>query len=266
MFKLILTLMLIVISSTVIADDDFLEFGSKEFKSEQYQKSAWNFSIGYGYLEWNRVMPEFEGSFDSIEDEETAYLSGLLLDFGREFYLGSSFSVNIKAGVGYYVSLEEITQQAHKDLDLDLAELDSSHELYTGELSLALGYLIDTKYVGIQPFIEGAFGAGMSRVDRHYEYDGLPGSADVPNPEKYKVIAEESFLYTKASLGLTIIGWKGITSHLKLTAMVISKSEREFRGRSETQAGSEISRSSKDDDLDETETIVTGSLGFGFIF
>jgi hypothetical protein len=265
MYKGLLTGIVALFLTSAVAED-FMEFGSKNFKADQFQKSSWVFSLGYSYLEWDTVMPEYDGSFDDIADESTSYMSGVNLDFGRQFYVSSNFSATLKIILGYHVSLEEITSQAAKDLDLDLAELDVNHEIFTGEVALSLGYLYETELVGIQPFAEFSLGTGTSRVDRDYKYDGLTGSADVPNKEHYKVVAEESFLFSKASVGVTFIGWKGITSYIKLSAMTVNKTEREFSGSYKTQSGAETSVDEKFKDLDDTETLVTGSLGFGYLF
>ncbi len=265
MFKGLLTIFVAIFMSGAVADD-FMEFGSKEFKAEQFQKSSWVFNMGYTYIEWDTTMPEYDGSFDDIEDESISYMSGILFDFGRQFYISSNFSATLKLIIGYYVSLEEITSQAAEELDLELAELDLTHEIFTGEVALSLDYLYETSLVGIQPFVEFSLGTGKSRVDRNYKYDGLTGSPDAPNPERYKVVSEETFLFSKASVGVTFIGWKGITSYIKFSAMTINKTEREFSGYSLTQAGTEQSEDNKNKDPDYTETLLTGSVGFGYLF
>ena len=261
------TLVLIMTSFTVCAASELLEFGAKDFRSQKLKKSKWQVDVAYNYLPWKVVLPEYEGTFDRVKDEDNIALSGMSLGFGRQFYLGSGISSTFKLTATGYGSFEEVEGKAGDGLDLTLTDFDLKQTVGTGEVSGSLDYIIDSKLITFQPFIEFAAGKGVSTINRSYKYEG--GAAlPAPNEERYDVKSSEEFDYSRIGIGVNFISAKGLISYFKVSQTSLAVVKREFKGKSRTQSntGAVESEDEEFEDLNEKSSVTMASIGIGYLF
>lgn len=262
----VLCLISLVVKPAIAMDENFMEFGSKDFKNNEYKTSNWVFEFGYSHLPYELVLPEFDSKYDKVDEKENIQLSGASMAFGGQLYFGAGFSSSLKLGVSHFQSLETVTGKATEELDdEDLATYDLTQQVQTAEVTLGLEYLIDTKYLGVQPFVAFSLGKGRSSAKRDFEYDE-DDTISADNPENYKVQAIEDFDYNKISLGVNFISNKGLTSYIVVSQMNINKTDREFTGRAQNQSGAVTVESTGDTAIDETSSVIVGSVGLGYMF
>jgi hypothetical protein len=263
---LLLSLFILGSLSIQASDENFMEFGAKDFIKDDYKTSNWLFELGYSHLPYELVLPEFEGKYDKVKEKEEVQLSGLSLGFGGQVYFGAGFSSTLKLGVTHYQAFENVEGKATEELDDEnLAEYKLDQTVQTAEATLGFEYLIETRYMGIQPFVSFSLGTGKSAVQRLYEYDE-DDVITTDSPEKYDVEANEEFNYNKISLGINFISSKGLTSYFTVSQMSINKTDREFKGEATNQAGAVPVESVGSTEIDETSSVTVASIGLGYMF
>lgn len=236
----------------------FLEFRDEDFDAKTLKNKRWQMTFGLEYMQYPTSLPGFEGEHETIEEDENYNVFGINLGFGREFRLGGDFSTTMKGGGFYTKTLQESVGKASKDIDLDLSSVRSDHMVYGGEVSASVNYLYENSVLNFQPFVEFGVGSGVGAIEKEYTFDGIqPTQSDA---EDYDIKIEESFDYTKMSLGVNFISREGILSFFKLTQMTLAVSERETVG------------TDGEGPVDEKEsnpgnkTLVAASVGFGYKF
>lgn len=264
--KKICFLVSIITLSIQAGASEFLEFGAKDFKSKKLKDSKLIFDVGANYMAYPTTLPAFQGAHETIKAQDDYEVYGLGMAFGGELYFGAGFSSTIKVGGFYSKTLNEVTGQAAKDIDIDLAKSSSSHMVYGTEASGSLNYLFETKSVGIQPFVEFGVGTGIADIEKTYEYKGLASSSN-PNPEFYNIDLEENFNFARTSVGVNFISATGIVSYVKLSRLGMVVNKREYKGSIQTaNDSSRQSQNGKFDDLNESVELMMASLGLGFMF
>lgn len=245
---------------------EFMEFGTKDFKSKKLRDSKWIFDTGANFVQYPTTLPEFTGTHESVKKDSQANIYGLTLGFGREFFLGAGVSTTVKLNGFYSKTLEKNVGQAAEDVDIDLAEKYDVNMVYGTDATISLNYLFENSIVNVQPFVEFGAGTGASRIEKKYSFRGVTGSATASNPELYDIAMEETFNYAKTSVGLNFISNSGIVSYIKATRLGLNVSSRETTGSIQTQGNAKTSADSKQTNLDESLEVVSASLGMGFLF
>jgi hypothetical protein len=245
--------------------DNFLEFGDINFGRDFKEKSKWLFKSGAELINYPTVLPEFDGEHENIGDSERNELNGYGLNFGRDFYLTNGFSTLITVGAYYSKTLDKTIGKAAQDIDLDFSETRTAHQLSAYEAAIAFNYIFDYKIVDIQPFIEVGAGVGSAKTEKQYKSIGLTSVTN--GSENYDVTVNEDFTFSRVSLGVNLISYKGLMSYLKLTSMQIDKSSRKIEGNSNAyQSATVIDISSDEKNLKESETVTMVSVGIGRYF
>lgn len=248
-----------------MAADNFLEFGNVNFGRDFKDKSKWFVKTSMENIIYKSILPEFDGVHESIADEEEYNLIGYGFYVGRDLYLGKGLSASLQIGGVAISSLDRTLGQAAKDVDLEISSLRTSHKVYQYEAAFAVNYLFDYRVVDVQPFAE--FAAGHGTTETEVEYTRLGLTSETNGDEDYDVTVEEKFNYTKLSLGINFISYKGLMSYIKVTSLIILPSERETSG--ETKRFGETTINKIDDsekDIDETLTVTAASFGIGGFF
>lgn len=237
----------------------FLDFRDESFRKEDLKEKKWIFNMGVDYMQYPTSLPAYDGTHANIKNEENYNIFGVNLGVGREFALGAGISTTLKTGGFYNKSFERNVGKASEDIDMDLANIRTDHMVYGGEASASLNYLVENKVLNFQPFLEFGLGAGVADVEKEYTFEGI--EADRSDAEKYNVSAQEGFNYTKTSLGVNFISQQGVVSYIKATRMLMDVNQREIAGAINGEA-----QDSKEENLDENKEILSGSVGFGFLF
>ena len=256
--------LLVILIPTTYAEDQFLEFGDKTFASEKLNKSKWYFKLGADYMEYISSLPEYDGINEDIEEDQKEYVTGLGLAFGRDLYFGGGVSANLGISGSYWKTLQEDVGKATEDFDFDAANYRRSYSIAQLEVHLGLNYLFQvTESVYLQPFVEGAAGAGTARVEREYERVEI----EAGNDEYFDYVTEEIFTTARASLGLNVISFNGLMSYFKVSSIIYTVSERETTGDSKLAGSDTITTfDEKEEDLADTNTVLMASVGIGYMF
>lgn len=264
--KRLLPFLLLATSSFQAYASEFMEFGNKDFKSEKLKESRWKFEIGANYVKYPTKLPAFTGTEKTFQEEEEIPIVGSEIGFGREFQIGGGFSSTFTLHAFYTKSATKDSGIASKTVDLEMASSKTTHEVYGGDANLSINYLFENKVLNVQPFIEFGAGTGASNITGYYNYKGLTGSATTPNPETYDMSLKEKFNYAKSSIGVNFIAGLGFFSYLKVTAMAMNVSERELTGSYKVQSGATTTKDEKDTNANDSFSMTTASLGFGYLF
>ena len=62
-----IALIFCLLSSSVFAADNFLEFGDVNFGRDFKEKSKWSIKSGMSYIRYPSVFPEFDGVHENID-------------------------------------------------------------------------------------------------------------------------------------------------------------------------------------------------------
>ena len=244
---------------------EFLEFGDKQFASQKSHQSNWTVNTGMQYFQFPQSLPEFNGQHDRTRKGDLSDVYGIQLGIGREFYLGAGFSTSILVGGSYARSITREIGKAAQDIDLDVANVRMDTAVSTYDISLGFNYLIETKGVDYQPFVEISSGIGSARVEKEYTRKALP--TEVNGSEDYDVSSEEEFLHNGLSVGLNFISYKGIVSYLKLSSINLVKTQRETKGTGKLYgSATELNFNAIEEGLSESAQVNTVALGMRYLF
>jgi hypothetical protein len=261
-----LILLTCLLSNAAYAVTDFLEIGDKDFKKEKQHESKWLVKLGFDLIQYPTSLPEFEGKHDSVETGEVRNTYGSSLGVARDFNIGSGFSTTLGLSGFYHRDHDKDIGKGAEDIDIDFSETRTSQRIHGGELSISLNYLFENKHVNIQPFLELSGGVGESQVEKEYTRDELP-SIETNGTEDYDVVQDESFNYTKIGFGLNFISRYGIVSYVKASMMSLTKTDRETEGESNVFGSAVIKdESSKENGINENESVMSASAGIGYYF
>lgn len=266
MKKLSLILVLLTLSFSSFAEDEFMNFGNKNFSETKALASKWVFKVGIDYTAYKTTLPEYKGRHDSIRNGELEEVLGLGLSYGREFYIGKGFSASLSLGISYAKSLQREIGGAD-ELDIEVASTRKSHLISSGEIQGSINYMIDYSLVDIQPFLEISAGIGKTELD--YEYNREPlEEATIPNSsENYDVSSEEIYNLAKASIGMNIISFNGLVTYFKVTTVKLFIHERNIKGSSNLFATPiVVNYNDKDDKVKDEISITMASIGLGYMF
>lgn len=247
----------LLVSSSLMAQE-FLEVGDRTFQSQKINSSRWIFDMGADYFNYQAFLPSYDGQHQDIKDDNTYGLYGVSLNIGREFNLTGGLSSTIKLGTFFNKTIESSTGKASDDVDLDMASTKDDHQILGAQASLDVNYLIETDLINLQPFIGMGGGRGQSNFTKVYKFDGLSG-ASLP-AENYNVTSEETFNFTKATVGLKLISKKGILSYIQASQINYVKDNRKLSGKID---GTKIN---SDESINEETSTIIGSIGFGILF
>ena len=265
MQRVVLFLTLSIFSYSTFGADNFLEFGNVNFGRDYKEKSKWHMRMGSEQLSYQAKLPPFSGKHREIKAQETDIVNGYGLSIGRDFYLGWGISTQFNIGGYYSNSVHKIIGKAAEDIDIDFAETRTNYQINAYESSLSFNYLFDYRVVDIQPFIEAGAGAGTSKLEKRYKRMGLPSETN--GSENYLANIEESFAFSRVSLGVNFISYRGIMSYLKFSSVQMLKLSRETEGSSNAFGTAAIvDVYSKEDNLKESVTTTLISVGVGRYF
>ena len=249
------------------AEAEFMEFGNKSFSTEKAEESKWVFKFGVEYVRYELTLPEYQGRHDSFSEKSYEEVSGLGMAFGRDFYIGAGFSFALGGGFTYINNTNQDIGGA-EDLEIEVYKTQKKMLYAAGEVQASINYTFDNKYVDIQPFIEGA--AGIGKMEANYRYSRLPigeSSIDDRYAENYDVTSTEDFTTAKVSLGVNIIGYKGIISYLKFTTTKVFFNTRTIEGESKVyDSTTVVPYETSDSEVDDETTITMASIGMGYMF
>jgi hypothetical protein len=269
MRKLLYTTLMLAMAQPALAvkDIDLLETGNKNFKAEKSEESKWLFKIGMEYMKYPTALPNYTGENESVKFGEQKDISGLGLGFSREFYITSGFSTNLSLGTFYFKTLDKKIGQASKEYDIEIASVRDGYYVYGYDASISVNYTFENKVVDIQPFIEFGVGAGHGEIEKKYKRDNITNNASSTiGEEKYDVVSDENFTFTKASLGINFVGYKGLMSFIKVSSMMMNKTDRKTKGTTSIEGGGDIAVETNETELSETEVVTTAQLGIGYFF
>lgn len=253
-----------IISLSSFASDEFMEFGEKGYFTKNKNKSKMLFEVGANYLDYPSGLPKFDGKHESYTSGENVGVYGLSLAFGWEQHLAGNFSSTIKIGGFYNQTVDETKGNAGDGIDLDLAYIESEHQIYGAEASISLNYLIDNSVLPVQPFTSFGLGQGHATIDEHYKFKGVTGAAD---PENYDVKVEDTFTSAKITLGVNFISSRGLTSYIKASSTTLLVGERDMDATITKNSVDQTSGINQGkEDINETATTVTYAMGLGFLF
>ncbi len=242
-----------------------LDFKDVNLSEASFEGQDWIFQIGAEYLEYPVDFPKFVGDYESIGEEKKSTW-GLGLAFGREFKIVGGLSSTILIGGFYNKTVSESVGEAAEDIDLELSTLREDFAIGGGEASISLGYAYQSGTLKIKPFVQFAAGSGNGIVEMEYINRGIDPN-DPDDNEAYDVKVSEEFAYAKATLGIEFISSTGYLSYFKLTNTNIAKSSREVVGESKAKGESEeVDLSQDKDEIDETVSSFSGSIGLGVMF
>jgi hypothetical protein len=254
-----------IVSLSSFASDEFMEFGERGYFAKNKNESKMLFELGANYFDYPSGLPQFDGKHENYSEGQSVGIYGLALALGWEQHLAGNFSSTIKLGGFYNETVDKTKGNAGDGIDLDLASIQSKHQLYGVEASISLNYLIDNSVLPVQPFVAIGLGQGHSTMDEEYDFKGVTGSVD---PENYDVSVEDTFTSTKITLGVNFISASGITSYIKASSTSVLVSERE--------SNIDISINSVDDsrntngsdkeNVNETNSTITYAMGLGILF
>lgn len=251
-------------SSLLANDDNFLTFGNKSYAQEKTEKGKWFLKTGMEYIRYRSTFPEYSGKHEKISENEEEDIWGYGLYFGREIYLGAGLSSSITLGGAYHKTLNSEVAKAAEDIDFDVANTRRSHQILSYEATISLNYLFDYSVIDVQPFIEGGIGLGNARIEKYYQRKPVE---DANAAEEYDVVTEEQFTYTKVSVGVNFISFKGITSYFKLSTILTNISERDVTGDSNVFGTTAVvDYTDSESDLNETATMTMAHIGLGYMF
>ncbi len=252
-------------NASVMAANNFMEFGDVNFGRDFKEKSKWILNLGGGLMQYPTTLPEYSGEHQSYKSESTYEINGYNFNIGRDFYIGSAFSISVGLGAFYAKTLDKVTGKAAADIDLDYSEARESFRVVSYEASIALNYLLDYRIVDVQPFIEFGTGAGTSEIKVQYSTLGLTGEDN--SSERYDVTIDEQYTATRLSLGVNFISYKGFMSYFKLSSIQMFKSSRDINGESNLRGTADIvNYDSSDSSLSESKSASMVSLGIGSYF
>jgi hypothetical protein len=257
---------LLFISLHSFSADNFMEFGNVDFGRDFKEKSKWLLRIGSETIRYASTFPEYTGEHEEIKDGEVNDLNGYGLSFGRDFYLGNGLSSTINLGAYYSKTLDKIVGKAARDIDLDFSETRTAHELTGYEAGIGINYLFDYRIVDIQPFFEIAMGAGQVKAEKQYTRRGFPNN-ETNGSEEYDVNVTEQFAFSRLSMGVNFISYKGLMSYLKMSTMPIIIASRETKGVTNLKDSAvivDVDKSEKG--LTETKNLILLSIGIGSYF
>lgn len=265
MTKLSLIILVFLSVCTAFGDEGFMNFGNTEFSKTKTLESKWVFKLGTESMRYQLTLPEFEGEDDSFQEKSFEDIIGMGLGFGRDFYLGAGFSFNLGLGLTYINTLNQDKGGA-EDLEIEVSSTRKKLLYTSGEVTAAISYIFDNKYVDIQPFIEGS--AGIGRTEINYKYQRLPIGGDI-NSELYNVDSLEEFSLAKVGIGLNLIGYRGLISYLKVTTAKVFFNKRTISGESNLYGTNDVisyDTSGKESEVDDEATVTMASLGIGYMF
>jgi hypothetical protein len=214
-------LSLFVISTSAFSAE-FLELGDKSFQAKKLNSSRWVFDMGADYFDYQAYLPSYK--------------------------LGTFFNKTIESSSG----------KASEDVDLDLASNKDDHQVLGAQASLDINYLVETSVINLQPFIGMAVGRGQSNFTKVYRFEGLSG-ASLP-AEDYKVSSEETFNFTKATVGLKLISKTGFLSFIQASQINYVKENRKLSGKID---GTKVDSATN---INEENSTIIGTIGFGYLF
>lgn len=256
----------IIMTLPSYAADNFLEFGDVDFGRDFKEKSKWIFKTGAEYIKFPSALPEFDGKHETVKKGEIGELNGHTLSIGRDFYISNGVSTALYITGIYSKTLDKVIGKAAEDIDFDLAETRTAHQLAAYEASVSINYIFDYKIVDIQPFIEFGAGAGSVEVEKQYSRLNIT-DLETNGDEEYDVSTKEEFAFSRISLGVNLISYKGLMSYLKVSSMQMLKTSRETEGVIKEFGTTTITDvSSKEKDLSETEMVTMVSVGLGMYF
>ena len=261
-------LFIFILSFTeVIASDNFMEFGNVNYGRNFKEKSKWMLTLGSETIRYTATLPKYKGEHVDIDGSEVNDLNGYGLQFGRDFYLGKGVSSTIKFGAYYSKTLDKIIGKGARDINIDFSETRIAHQMSAYEGSLGLNYIFDYKVVDVQPFLEFGTGAGQIKVEKQYSRRGFPEPNETNGSEEYDISVTESFAFTRVSLGVNFISYKGLMSYFKVSAMPIVIASRETEGITNVKGSSVfIDVDKSEDSLGEIQTLTMLSVGIGSYF
>lgn len=244
-----------------------MEFGDVNFGRDFKEKSKWLFTLGSETIRYTATLPAYEGVHETIEDKEVNDLNGYGLSFGRDFYIGRGFSSTFGVHVYYSKTLDKVIGKAARDINLDFSESRTAHQLTAYEASLGMNYLFDYKIVDVQPFFELGAGAGQVKVEKQYSRRGFASPNETNGSEEYDVSVLEKFAFTRLSVGLNFISYKGLMSYFKLSTAPIVIGSRETEGVTNVRGSAVFNNVDKsENDLSEIQNLVILSVGIGGYF
>lgn len=262
--KLYLTLFWFL-SSLSFAQDNFLEFGDVNFGRNFKDKSKWNFRLGGEVFNYIGKLPEYDGQHFATDGEENQSVNGYSLSVGRDFYLGGGVSTSIYINGYHSNTLDKVVGKAARDINLEVSEVRNSYKMNAYEASIAFNYLFDYSVVDIQPFVELGLGAGTMLNEILYQRRGLPG--EINGSELYDVKVEETFDFSRISLGVNFISYKGLMSYLRVSTMPIVVGARQINGQTNVKnSATIINLDTKESSIEEARSLTMISLGVGSYF
>lgn len=227
MFKLLL--LLILSSFTAVSADNFMEFRSDQNENFKVKRSKWLVDIGAKYIGYQVDAPAFDAQHADVDAEDTLTTYSFGLGLGREFYLGKSFSVSIKASAFIAGNSKEQVGNAAEDLEYVLSTYKESYDILGQEFSASLNYIFEGKIVHIQPFFEFGAGRGTTTLSREYSDNGIDSDPDQDGdylPQEYSYAADEDFLFTRITLGVNFLSNYNINSFIKISQNSFNIKER----------------------------------------
>jgi hypothetical protein len=247
-----------------IKDIGMLEAGNKNFTAEKAEESKWLFKVAMEYMKYPTALPDYTGENESVKNGALQDITGMGLGFSREFYIGSGFSANLNIGTFYFKTLNKKIGQATKDYDIEIASVRDGYYVYGYDAAVSLNYIFDNKYVDIQPFVELGLGAGHGEIEKKYNRENIQAITD--GEELYDVTTDENFTFTKLSFGVNFVGYKGLMSFLKVSSMMMNKTDRKTKGTTSVEGSGDVSIDTNEKNLTESEAVTTAQLGIGYFF
>lgn len=264
-FFYVLWVNLILILSSQASNENFMEFGDINFGRNFKEKSKWIIKTGMGYIKYPSALPSFNGVHENIKTGETNELNSYAFSFGRDFYIAHSWSTSLFLGGLYSKTLDKVLGKAASDIDIDFSHTRTAHLLVGYEAALALNYIFDYKLLDIQPFIE--FGAGVGSAEVEKEYTRLGLAIEESGDENYNVKTKEEFNFTRLSVGVNFVSYKGLMSYFKATSMQMLKTSRKVTGTTKALGSPTVTNvSSHNSNLNESEVVTVLEIGIGSYF
>lgn len=246
---------------------NFMEFGNVNFGRDFKEKSKWLFTLGSETIRYTATLPVYKGEHETIDDKEVNDLNGYSLSLGRDFYIGKGISTTFTLHAYYSKTLDKIIGKAASDIDLNFSETRTAHQLTAYEASLGINYLIDNKIIDVQPFFEVGAGAGQVKVEKQYSRIGFSAPNEIDGSEEYDVSVLEKFAFTRLSLGVNFISYKGLMSYIKLSSAPIVIASRETEGVTNIKGSAIFNKIDKTEkDLNEIQNLGILSIGIGGYF
>ena len=235
-----------------------MEVGVKNYEQDT---SHWIIALGGNYLKHSIELPKYRGTHKSY-DEKNQEIYGPSLQIGREFYLGGGLSFVGMFGGFYNQSVVRTNGKASKKVDIELSNVRETYQLEGYDVSAGLQYFFEANQTYIQPYFLYTIGQGSGLHTIDYKFDGI--GADPA--DRYKLSMLETFLYDRQTLGIKFINRRGLFSFFEASNTSIRVSEREIQNSKVIEKGQKKDSLNGTEKLNSTNSIITGSIGFGFLF